>query len=180
MLPDPVGGSSGLPFTNWHEFVEEGVPLYNVPDWVPALPPALGGGEGDTHADADTDHVLDDGGYLRSNPLIQTSGMAPGLLFVPAIARAAAASERVRSNPGPVLDKMDSDLHLPFALSKLGEGVQVTPEDKRQEALKWAHSQCHRGIRGTFHRRAGTRSPRVGLPGTRNDRSDGGGGQRWR
>ncbi len=34
----------------------------------------------------------------------------------------------------------------------MGESLDITPPEKRDEALKWAHSQGHRGSRGTYHR----------------------------
>jgi hypothetical protein len=56
--------------------------------------------------------------------------------MVAAVTRAAAASGRLDSGAGPVLDALGEELHLPFALTKMGENVAVTPEDQRAEALK--------------------------------------------
>jgi hypothetical protein len=36
---------------------------------------------------------------------------------------------------------MGAYTHLPFALTKLGETVEVTPEADRAEALTWAHAR---------------------------------------
>ena len=52
----------------------------------------------------------------------------------------------------PLFDAFSEDAHIPFFLTKLGDTVDVTPEDKRADALLWAHSQGHKGMRGTLHR----------------------------
>ncbi|OBQ32496.1 MAG: hypothetical protein AN485_21335 [Anabaena sp. MDT14b] len=49
-------------------------------------------------------------------------------------------------------DKIPSDSAVPMALAAPGEGVDITPVELREEALRTAHAAGHRGSRGTMHR----------------------------
>ncbi len=107
----PVG--TGLPWQGWHGFVDGGVPLRQFPDWAPVLPPALGGGEADPLGEVDTNCVNDDHGDLDEYSLGLTTTSRDGPL-VAAVARAAGSNIRTEGAAGPVLDRMDPLLHLPF------------------------------------------------------------------
>ena len=50
------------------------------------------------------------------------------------------------------MNAMASDMGIPMALSKLGHGVEITPDGEREAALALAHAQGHKGARGTLHR----------------------------
>ncbi len=137
----------GFPYSLWGEVFEGGVAVRRVPDWLAAVPLPLGWvgcfvldllleGDPDFHLDYSLGQILP--------PHLDHSMIA-------AVARAAAAGGRIASGAGPVLDSLGAELHLTFALSRLGDHVEVTPEDKREEALKWAHAQGPRGTRGTYH-----------------------------
>ncbi len=52
----------------------------------------------------------------------------------------------------PLLDAFQDESQLPFFLTKLGDTAEVTPEHLRADALRWAHRQGHKGMRGTLHR----------------------------
>jgi transposase InsO family protein len=132
-VPDHI---HGLPvFRQCGSFGEE-TEISWQDDWLPAPPLSLGGGG----VMADHDSLMESAGRLNAFPVIRS------------VAKATASSSRTPSQAGPILDPMDADLHLPFALTKLGESVPVTPETERAQALKWAHAQGHKGSRGTFHR----------------------------
>ncbi|OBQ31182.1 MAG: hypothetical protein AN485_23875, partial [Anabaena sp. MDT14b] len=49
-------------------------------------------------------------------------------------------------------DKIPRDSAVPMALAAPGEGVDITPVELREEALRTAHAAGHRGSRGTMHR----------------------------
>ncbi|OBQ31596.1 MAG: hypothetical protein AN485_23640, partial [Anabaena sp. MDT14b] len=146
-LPRLPAHSTGLPLEAWHEHWDGGVTVCMMPDWFHGVLPSLGGGGSVTR---DPSLVDVDLGYHFGSPLGHSNAHTHPA--VAAVTRAAAASGRVDSGAGPVLDPLGTELHLPFALAKLGDGATVTPVDQRAEALKWAHAQGHRGTRGTYHR----------------------------
>jgi transposase InsO family protein len=134
----------GLPCPPWDDFV-----VTRRSDWLPIVPFALGGG-GVPNVDTDTDQLWDVlciGEQVVPTPSSSDRRVCTASSLPPRMPLS--ASEGV---PGPVLDAIPSDSQIPIALSKLGEVIEVTPEDQRQHALDWAHAQGHKGSRGTLHR----------------------------
>ncbi len=116
-LPESPLDAYGLPHSLWGEFFEGGVAVRRVPDWLPAVPVPLGGGGGvvlDPLFEWDPDFHLE-------YPLGQTPPPYLDHPMIAAVARAAAAGGLTASGAGPVPDSLGAELHLPFALSKLGD-----------------------------------------------------------
>jgi transposase InsO family protein len=126
-----------------------------VSDWVPLLPAFMG----EVAEGVPDGRELDTDLWLAS---LEDEGPRPcGASDGPAILRALAAVTRGRGDRGapaarrgaaPLLDARADDSALAGALTQPGEGVEITPESERAEALSWAHAQGHKGSRGTLHR----------------------------
>ncbi|OBQ33349.1 MAG: hypothetical protein AN485_18965 [Anabaena sp. MDT14b] len=142
--PDGDAACTGLPCPPWGDFH-----IAHQRDWLPQLPCALRGGrvpDGDMDTDLYWDVYEEPGSTVMLTGLWHRSVLAAPVLtqgqHMPAVA----------GTPGPIVDAVPADSHLPIALSQLGENVEVTPPDQREAALDWAHSQGHKGCRGTMHR----------------------------
>jgi hypothetical protein len=118
-------GAAGLPILRRNELLSWETRIAWQDDWLSSPPLALGGGGA-------TDVSLHD--------------MAQFFGPFPVVAKASASRFRQPSKAGPVLDASDADSHLPLTLAKLGDTVDITPEEDRAEALKWAHAQGHKGL----------------------------------
>ena len=117
----------GLPVLRRFDPLDFEIEIAWQDDWHSAPPLSLGGGGDATNYLCPEDKLLGTAESRSSFPIAL-------------VTKAVASSHHLPSQAGPVLDAMDANMHIPFALSKLGESAAVTPEPERAEALKWAHA----------------------------------------